>query len=125
MLEVGINLLGEALRKGPAFCCLPEFFNVFGALAQAHSSHIVLPLLERDSAAFYRRADQPWEAGLMFGQSAIVHPDGTVSANAGHYEGIALNNMPFAWQRQHCGGYPAEPVRHFLREDRRPDIYGE
>ena len=36
----------------------------------------------------------------MFGQSAIVHPDGTVLANAGHYEGIALAHIvPFAWQR--------------------------
>ena len=256
ILEVGLTLLGEALEKSPAFCCLPEFFNVFGApadnycalaennagpvrtrvsaLAKAHSSHIILPLLERDGAGFYnrayligpdgepighydkihptlaereqlgvvggnsidvfetshgrvaipicydiyfpelfvalalrepdllffpslqrsdhepaseallkaramdtkayiarasygRRAEQPWKAGLMFGQSAIVHPDGTVLANAGHYEGIALAHIevPFAWQRQRCGGYPAEPVRRFLREDRRPDVYGE
>ena len=78
-------------------------------------------------ASYGRRADQPWKAGLMFGQSAIVHPDGTVLANAGHYEGIALAHIevPFAWQRQRCGGYPAEPVRRFLREDRRPDVYGE
>ena len=77
-------------------------------------------------ASYGRSADQPWKAGLMFGQSAIVHPDGTVLANAGHYEGIALAHIevPFAWQRQRCGGYPAEPVRRFLREDRRPDVYG-
>ena len=255
MLEAGIDLLCEALEKAPAFCCLPEFFNVFGApaedycalaenaegvrtrvsdLAKAHGAYIVLPLLERDGDAFYnrayligpdgqavghydkihptlaerqqlgvvggnsidvfdtlhgrvaipicydiyfpelfaalalrepdliffpslqrsdhepaseallkaramdtkayiarasygRRADLPWKAGHMFGQSAIVHPDGTLLANAGHYEGIALAHIevPFSWQRQRCGGYPAEPVRHFLREDRRPDVYGE
>ncbi len=255
MLEAGIDLLCEALEKAPAFCCLPEFFNVFGApaeeycalaenaeavrtrvsgLAKTHGAYTVLPLLERDGDAFYnrayligpdgqavgyydkihptlaerqqlgvvggdridvfettygrvaipicydiyfpelfaalalrepdiiffpslqrsdhepaseallkaramdtkayiarasygQRADLPWKAGHMFGQSAIVHPDGTLLANAGHYEGIALAHIevPFAWQRQRCGGYPAEPVRHFLREDRRPDVYGE
>ena len=107
MLEVGMNLLSEALEKGPAFCCLPEFFNVFGApadryralaennaegvrarvsaLAQAHSSHIVLPLLERNGAAFYNLA-------------YLIGPeDDTIR----HYEGIALAHIeaPFAWQR--------------------------
>ena len=44
-------------------------------------------------ASYGRRVDQPWKAGLMFGQSAIVHPDGTVLANAGHYEGVTLAHI--------------------------------
>ena len=253
MLATGFALLEEALRKDTAFCCLPEFFNVFGApqedygalaansgtilerssaLAAAHSSHIILPMLVREGDHFYnrayligpdgapighydkvhptlaereklgviggdsidvfdtehgrvalpicydiyfpeffaaltqrqpdilffpslqrsdhepaseallkaramdskayiarasygRRADLPWKAGQMFGQSAVIHPDGTLLASAGHYEGIALAHVevPFTWQRQRCGGYPAEPVRDFLAEDRRPDVY--
>ncbi|MDP6699125.1 MAG: carbon-nitrogen hydrolase family protein [Candidatus Latescibacteria bacterium] len=254
MTERGFALLAEALAKDTAFCCLPEYFNVFGAepaqynalaanhadflertraLAANHAAHIVLPMIVPDNGAFYNRAyvidprgaiagrydkvhptlgeraqlriaagsapvavdtehgriavpicydiyfpeffsalarlkpdilffpslqrsdhetaseamlrtramdakayivrssygraaDLPWKAGQMFGQSAIVHPDGTFLANAGHYEGIALAHVevPFVWQRQRCGGYPAEPVRDFLAEDRRPEAYG-
>ncbi|MEE3258658.1 MAG: nitrilase-related carbon-nitrogen hydrolase [Candidatus Latescibacterota bacterium] len=253
MVETGFALLREALGKGTAFCCLPEYFNVFGAnaaeycalaancaefleraraLASEHRSYIVLPMIVPEGDAFYnraylidpqgdiaghydkvhptlgerelfgvsagsapivfdtaygriaipicydiyfpeffgaltrlkpdilffpslqrsdhetaseamlrtramdakayvvrasygRRADLPWKAGQMFGQSAIVHPDGTLLANAGHYEGIALAHvqLPFVWQRQRCGGYPAEPVRDFLDQDRRPEAY--
>lgn len=253
MLEAGFALLEEALAKDTAFCCLPEFFNVFGAsqdtycalaanyaallertqgLAAQYSSHIVLPMLVPDGDVFFnraylvgldgepvghydkvhptlaereqlgvvagdeipifdtecgriaipicydiyfaeffgtlarrrpdilffpslqrsdhepaseamlktramdtgayiarssygRRADLPWKAGQMFGQSAIIHPDGTLLASAGHYEGIALAHVPvpFIWQRQRCGGYAAEPVRDFLDQDRRPEVY--
>ena len=253
MVEAGFALLTEALGKDTAFCCLPEFFNVFGAppeaycdlaanhdefldrtrsLAAEYGSYVVLPMLVPGAGRFFnraclidpagsvtghydkvhptrgerelyhveagnapavfetrhgrvalticydiyfpeffssltrlkpdllffpslqrsdhepaseamlrtramdakayivrssygRRADLPWKAGQMFGQSAIVHPDGTLLANAGHYEGIALAHIqvPFAWQRQRCGGYPAEPVRDFLDEDRRPEAY--
>jgi predicted amidohydrolase len=254
MVEAGFSLLTEALGKGTTFCCLPEFFNVFGApaesynalaanhsdilervctLAARHRSYIILPMLVPEAGAFYnraylidaggeiqghydkvhptlgeqeqfkvkagtvpavfdtpygrvalsicydiyfpeffstltrlkpdlvffpslqrsdhetaseamlrtramdaksylirssygRRADAPWKAGHMFGQSAVVHPDGTVLANAGHYEGIALAHVqvPFVWQRQRCGGYAAEAVWDFLEEDRRPEAYG-
>ncbi|NKB68880.1 MAG: hypothetical protein GKR89_17580 [Candidatus Latescibacteria bacterium] len=253
MVERGFALLTEALGKDTAFCCLPEYFNVFGAeadnycqladnhtqfldrtctLAAAHHSYIVLPMLVPAADGFYNRAylidpegtiaghydkihptlgeyeqfdvrpgteptvfdtphgrvglpicydiyfpelfsafnrlqadlllfpslqrsdhesaslallcsramdtqayivrssfgcaaDQPWKAGQMFGQSAIIHPDGTLLANAGHYEGLALAHVPvpFTWQRQRCGGYDPEPVRHFLAQDRRPEAY--
>ena len=74
MLEVGLALLGEALEKSPAFCCLPEFFNVFGApednycalaennagpvrtrvsaLAKAYSSHISCPFWNATALGF-------------------------------------------------------------------------
>lgn len=255
MTETGFALLAEALGKNTAFCCLPEFFNVFGAppqeytrlaanhadflertrtLAARHASYIVLPMIVPQGDRFFNRAyligpqgevcghydkvhptlgereqfgieagevlavfetpygrvglavcydiyfaeffsalarlrpdvlffpslqrsdhepaseamlrvramdtkayvvrssygcaaDRPWKAGMMFGQSAVVHPDGTLLANAGHYEGIALAHveLPFVWQRQRCGGYGAEPVRDFLEEDRRPAAYGD
>ena len=71
------------------------------------------------------RSDVPWSKAMMFGQSCIVHPDGTMLANAGHYEGLAIAyvKLPFDWRRQRCGGYPCASVRKFLAEDRRPDVY--
>lgn len=253
-LEAGFTFLEEALNKHPAFCLLPEYFNVFGveegdmgdlsanageilsrvqALAGSYRSYIILPVLMKEEgrvlnraylidrngtvAGYYDKthptlgekerlgvapgneikvfetdcarvaivicydmyfpelfavlalqepdiiffpslqrsdhemaneaalkvramdtgayvvrssygcpADLPWKAGMMFGQSCVVHPDGTILANAGHYEGLALAHtpVPFAWQRQRCGGYPAMKVRDFIREDRRPELYG-
>ena len=61
----------------------------------------------------------------MFVQSAVVHPDGTILANAGHYEGTAIATIEFPsiWSRSRCGGYPPAPVKDFLAEDRREDLY--
>ena len=76
----------------------------------------------------YGRAEElPWKAGQMFGQSAIIHPDGTVLASPGHYEGFGVARIaaPFAWQRQRCSGRGREPVRSFLQEDSRPDVYAK
>ena len=254
IVETGFRYLEESLEAGAAFCCLPEYFNVFGvaegdmqalasnagdllahtqALAGQHGAYIILPMLMQEQGRFLNRAyligpdgavagyydkthptlgekeqlgvtpgneiavfdtdhgrvalvicydiyfpglfaaltlhkpdiiffpslqrsdhemaseailkaramdtksyvvrssygcplDLPWKAGMMFGQSCILHPDGTVLANAGHYEGLALAHtpVPFHWQRQRCGGYPAMDVRAFIQEDRRPEIYG-
>lgn len=255
MIETGFSYMNEALEAGAVFCCLPEYFNVFGVaeqdmqtlaanaegllkrvqiLADRYSAYIILPLLMQEQGRFLNRAylvgpkgtvagyydkthptlgekeqlavtsgheisvfdtdygriaivicydiyfpelfaaltlrkpdviffpslqrsdhemaseailktramdtkayvirssygcplDLPWKAGMMFGQSCIVHPDGTLLGNTGHYEGVALARtpVPFSWQRQRCGGYPAMSVRDFLAEDRRPDLYGD
>ena len=122
----------------------PEFFT---ALTRLNPDILFFPSLQRSDhetaseamlrtramdakayivrSSYGRRADQAWKAGQIFGQSAIVHPDGTLLASAGHYEGIALAHVqvPFVWQRQRCGGYPAESVRDFLDQDRRPEAY--
>ena len=95
------------------------------------ASEAILKTRAMDTKAYVVRSsygcpvDLPWKAGMMFGQSCIVHPDGTMLANAGHYEGLALvrTPIPFHWQRQRCGGYPDMGVRDFLQEDRRPDLY--
>ena len=253
MIEVGFAFLEDALKRHTAFCCLPEFFNVFGVaqqdmpdvssnhkdvlerireLARQYHSFIILPIFVRDKDQFFNRAylvgskgdvvgyydkvhptlgereilfvtagneikafdteygkiaiaicydiyfpeffssltllkpdiiffpslqrsdheiaseamlksramdtqayivrssfgrdvSSPWKPGMMYGQSCIVHPDGTILANAGHYEGFAIAhiNVSFDWQRQRCGGYPCMSVRKFLGQDRRPDIY--
>jgi len=253
IVEAGFTFLEEALKKSTAFCCLPEFFNVFGIeqdempaessnykdilertekLAKRYESIIILPLLVPDEGKYFNRAyvidskgnvvgyynkahltlgereklsvaagneikifdteygkiavaicydvyfpefftsltqlkpdiiffpslqrsdhemaseailktramdtqayivrssfgretNLPWKSGMVFGQSCIVHPDGTILANAGHYEGFAIAyiQVPFDWQRQRCEGYPSRSVRKFLNEDRKPDLY--
>ncbi len=67
-------------------------------------------------SSFGREIDKPWIPGMMFGQSCVVHPDGTLLANAGHYEGVATASakIPFNWKRPRCGGYPADSVRQFI-----------
>ncbi|MBT5877137.1 MAG: carbon-nitrogen hydrolase family protein [Candidatus Latescibacteria bacterium] len=95
------------------------------------ASEAILKTRAMDTKSYFVRSsygcpiDVPWKAGMMFGQSAVIHPDGTVLSNAGHYEGLALARItiPFEWRRQRCGGYPAMGVRNFLAEDRRPDVY--
>jgi len=134
-------------RIAIAICYDIYFPEFFATLCAAEPEIIFFPALQRsehelanesllkaramDTQAYWVRAsygqdvDSPWSPGMMFGQSCIVHPDGTFLANAGHYEGLALSYVPvpFVWRRQRCGGYPAVPVRRFISEDRRPRIY--
>jgi predicted amidohydrolase len=253
IINKGFDLLEKALKTGTDFCCLPEFFNVFGLeledmkiecansdsiieksrkLAKQYKSYIIIPLYLKEKNHFFNRAylinpkgeisghydklyptlgektnlnimpgkklnifetefgrvaviicydiyfpelsvllsemkadivffpslqrsehemaseaflkvramdtqaylvrscygapaESSWRPSMMFGQSAIVHPDGTILANAGHYEGIAFAahmQMPFTWKRPRCGGMPAMPVREFINEDRKKRI---
>ena len=134
-------------RVAIVICYDIYFPELFARLSKLAPEVIFLPSLQRsehemaseaivkaramDTQAYLVRSSYgsetatPWQAGMMFGQSCVVHPDGTVLANAGHYEGFAMAQvpMPFAWQRRRCGGYPTQPVREFLREDRRPEVY--
>jgi len=134
-------------RIGIAICYDVYFAELFSSLAAKKPDIIFLPSLQRseheiasevllraramDTAAYVVRSSfgrEPglaWQPGMMFGQSCVVHPDGTMLASAGHYEGLALARVevPFCWKRQRCSGYPAMPVRDFLTEDRRPEVY--
>lgn len=128
--------------------CYDVYFPAFfAALARMEPDVLILPSLQRsehelaseamvkvramDAATYLVRSsygterDGVWRAGQMFGGSCIVHPDGTILGNAGHYEGVALAlvTLPFTWRRQRCGGYPPWPVRSFLLEDERRDVY--
>lgn len=143
-----IPIFETELGRLAIMICYDIYFpELFAALTLKKPDIIFFPSLQRsdhemaseaqlktramDSKAYIVRSSfgcpngTPWKAGMMFGQSCIVHPDGTILANAGHYEGIALARTPFPfhWQRQRCGGYPAMNVRDFLEEDRRPDLY--
>lgn len=66
-----------------------------------------------------------YRAGTMYGGSCVIAPDGSILAGAGRYEGIAIAEVDphTPWQRQRCGELGPEPVRRFLLEDRRPQLY--
>lgn len=72
------------------------------------------------------KADEHFAPGKSFGGSCIIGPDGAILATAGRHEGMAIARIDphRPWTRNRCGGYPAEPVRKFLNEDRRPELYG-
>lgn len=133
---------------GIATCYDFYFPEVFSLLSLKGARIIFFPSLQRsdnrqsvasmlatramDTSAFIVRssygtpAGSAWRPGLPYGLSCIVHPDGTCLADAGRYEGFAVARIDVtaAWKRARCYGCPAEPVRKFLREDRRPDLYG-
>lgn len=134
-------------RVGIVICYDIYFPELFASLRRQRPDMIFFPSLQRsdhelanatlvqtramDTQAYIVRSsfgcplDVPWTKDMMFGQSAVVHPDGTILANAGHYEGVALAHvtLPFTWQRTRCGGYGPMPVRDFLHEDGRPELY--
>ncbi|MBL4574743.1 MAG: carbon-nitrogen hydrolase family protein [Opitutaceae bacterium] len=72
-------------------------------------------------SSFGRPINTHWQPGMMFGQSSIIHPDGTVLANAGHFEGMGLARikLPFEWKKPRCSGYPVQSVRDYLDDDRK------
>ena len=130
--------------------CYDFYFpELFGVLARKGARMIFFPSLQRsdapeavsrmlsaramDCSAFIVRssygapAGAPWRPGRPYGLSGIVHPDGTWLANAGHDQGFALAviDSAFEWKRRRCYGLPEEPVKRFLAEDRRPDLYGD
>jgi len=76
-------------------------------------------------SSFGQRIEQAWTKDKMFGQSCIVHPDGTILANAGHYEGFAIASiqLPFVWKKPRCSGWPEVAVRKYLMDDSRGELY--
>lgn len=134
-------------RVGIVICYDVYFPELFASLRSGRPDMIFFPSLQRsdhelanaallqtratDTQAYIVRSSfgcplgVPWTKDMMFGQSAIVHPDGTILANAGHYEGVALAHVtvPFTWQRTRCGGCGPMPVRDFLDEDGRSELY--
>jgi predicted amidohydrolase len=134
-------------RLAIVICYDIYFPELFVALAKQRPDVIFFPSLQRSErehaceamvktramdtgafivrASFGREAGQAWQPGMMFGLSCVVHPDGSLLANAGHHEGVALAkvSLPATWSRPRCGGYPSMPVRDFLAEDRRTDLF--
>jgi len=77
-------------------------------------------------SSYGQKQSAAYQSGTMYGCSCIVAPDGSVLANAGRHEGVAEASVDvdWTWQRNRCGGRSAQPVRDFLHEDRRPELYG-
>lgn len=69
---------------------------------------------------------EQYAPGKVYGGSCVVAPDGAVLAEAGLYQGVAVAQVDLhtPWMRHRCSGAPPEPVRDFLFEDRRPELYG-
>lgn len=66
-----------------------------------------------------------WKPGMMVGRSSIVAPDGTITADAGRYPGIALARVDLDAPRlAHSFTRAGEYVfRADMLDDRRPDTY--
>jgi len=77
-----------------------------------------------DSFAWIVRSTYAPPAGR--GRSCIVAPDGSVVADAGLDEGMALAviDLDEKWKRPRSHGEPEEVVRDFILHDRRPELYG-
>ena len=81
------------------------------------ASEAILKTRAMDTKAYVVRssygcpADLPWKAGMMFGQSCIVHPDGAILGNAGHYEGLALAHTPVPFSPSLEDTYIPSPER--------------
>ena len=130
-----------------AVCYEIYFPEIFSTLASYSPDMIFLPSLQRseyepssevllkaramDTQAYIVRSsygqqvEHPWDKACMFGQSCVIHPDGTMLANAGHYAGIAIAEIPFpfTWRKRRCAEYGFVPVKKYLSEDRRPELY--
>lgn len=135
-------------RVGVMTCYDVYFPEVARALSLQRCDAILFPSLQRsdtpercmllsrvramDSACHLVRASyglrpgERYEPGKVYGCSCVIAPDGTVMADAGQYEGVAVADVDLRapWVRNRCSGADPEPVRDFLIEDRRPELYG-
>ena len=94
IIDVGLELLEEALGKGLAFACLPEYFNVFGAidapmsevcanhaavlartaaLAAKYRSYVILPMIVPHEKCYCNRAFVIDDSGSVLGWYDKTH----------------------------------------------------
>jgi predicted amidohydrolase len=78
-------------------------------------------------ASYGLPSGEQYAPGKVYGGSCVIAPDGAVLAEAGLYEGVAIAEVDLhaPWVRNRCSGAPPEPVRDFIRQDRRPELYGQ
>lgn len=78
-------------------------------------------------SSYGQRTGTAYAPGMQYGGSCVVAPDGSVLAAAGRHEGLAIAQIEpkTPWQRPRCAGMPPQPVRQFLSEDRRPELYDQ
>lgn len=138
----------DLCRIGVMICYDVYFPEVVRILALDRSQLILFPSLQRSDteegtmllnrvramdstsylvrSSFGQKVGHVYKPGMMYGGSCVVGPDGSILATAGRFEGTATAQIDphTPWQRQRCGGMGPQPVRQFLDEDRRPELYG-
>jgi predicted amidohydrolase len=136
-------------KAGIMICYDGHFPEVARILALRGAEIILFPALQRrlgerkcalqvaaramDNAVYVARSsygvagDVAWTPDMMFGLSCIVGPHGDVLANCGRYEGICLAEVDFDAPvlQERSAGDAVGDLRTFIREDRRPETYGE
>lgn len=136
-------------RAGVMICYDGHFPEVARILALRGAEIIFFPSLQRrlgerkcaiqvaaramDNAVYVARssygvaADVAWTPDMMYGLSCIVGPQGDVLANCGRYEGVCMTEIDFAAPvlQERSAGDEVGDLRRFIREDRRPETYGE
>jgi predicted amidohydrolase len=136
-------------QAGIMICYNGHFPEVARILALRGADIIFFPSLQRrlgerkcaiqvaaramDNAVYIARssygvaADVAWTPDMMYGLSCIVGPHGDTLANCGRYAGVCYAEIDFSEPilQERSAGDEVGDLRHFIREDRRPNTYGE
>jgi predicted amidohydrolase len=136
-------------KAGIMVCYDGHFPEVARILAVRGADIIFFPSLQRrlgerkcaiqvaaramDNAVYVARSsygvapDVAWTPDMMYGLSCIVGPHGDTLANCGRYAGVCYAEIDFSQPilQERSAGDEVGDLRRFLREDRRPDTYGE
>lgn len=136
-------------KAGVMICYDGHFPEVARILAIGGAEIIFFPALQRrlgerkcalqvaaramDNAVYVARSsygvakDLAWTPEMMYGLSCIVGPHGDVLANCGRYQGLCLAEIDFGAPvlQERSAGDAVGGLRAFIREDRRPETYGD
>jgi len=136
-------------RAGIMICYDGHFPEVARILALRGAEIIFFPALQRrlgerkcalqvvaramDNAVYVARSSYgvgkgvAWTPGMMYGLSCIVGPHGDMLANCGRYEGVCVAEIDFDAPvlQERSAGDAVGDLRTFIREERRPETYGE
>ena len=136
-------------KVGIMICYDGHFPEVARILALRGAEIIFFPALQRrlgerkcalqvaaramDNAVYVARSSYgvgkgvAWTPEMMYGLSCIVGPQGDMLANCGRYGGVCLAEIDFAAPilQERSAGENVGDLRTFIREDRRPQTYGE
>lgn len=135
-------------RSGVMICYDGHFPEVARILALRGAEIIFFPSLQRrlgerkcaiqvaaramDNAVYVARSsyavapDVVWTPDMMYGLSCVVGPHGDTLASCGRYAGVCYAEIDFSQPvlQERSAGDEVGDLRRFIREDRRPEVYG-